>query len=205
MATEITAVSPDAMTAWADVPFNEALIHQAVVAYEANQRADTAATKSRTKRSGKNKKPWRQKGTGRARHGSEISPLWVGGGRAHGPTGEQDHSKGLTHKMKRTALLSALGQRAREENIYLLEGIDLDEPSTSTMDTLFEENQLNEKQILLGLLPDRELLFLSTRNLPYCKPYNVKKLSVYQVVANNCLVFVPVALENLKERLNNGV
>lgn len=201
MAADISQVSAEKIETWQDEPFNESLVHQAVVTFEANQRADTAATNTRSKRSGKNKKPWRQKGTGRARHGSETSPLWVGGGRAHGPTGEQDHSKELTRKMKRNALRSALGERAREENIYLLEDLELDQPSTSKLDELFGEFEFTDDKVLLALLPQRELLFLSTRNLPYCKPYNVEHLSVYQVVANNRLVFTPDSLANLKERL----
>ncbi len=183
-----------------EVEMNEPLIHQAVVAYEANKRADVASVKNRKRVAGRNKKPWRQKGTGRARHGSRISPLWVGGGRAHGPSGQQDHSQKLTRKMKQKALLSALAVRAREDSFYRLTEVELDEPNTATMHNLFEEADLDDESVLLITDGEDRLLSLSVRNLPYCRQKNVDLLTTYHVVANSVLVFAGETLEQLKAR-----
>ncbi len=183
-----------------EVEMNEPLIHQAVVAFEANKRADVASVRNRARVAGRNKKPWRQKGTGRSRHGSRISPLWVGGGRAHGPTGEQDHSQRLTRKMKRKALLSALGVRAREDVFFELAEVELDEPSTATLHEVFDDADLVDENILLLTDGQDRLLELSVRNLPYCRLLKVDLLSTYHVVANSALVLAGEALEQLKAR-----
>lgn len=187
-----------------DRPYNEGLIHQAVVAYQNNQRVDLAKTKSRSEVSGSNKKPWPQKGTGRSRHGSRISPLWVGGGRAHGPDGQQNHQQRLTKKMKRGALTSALSERYREGRLYRLDPPELEEPSTSTMHEFFMENGFEEEKILLCLTPDERTLRLSTRNLPYCQPFDARSLTTFQVVAYPLLLFTEDGLETLVGRFQNG-
>ncbi|MFB6226837.1 MAG: 50S ribosomal protein L4 [bacterium] len=178
-------------------PFREGLIHQAVVTYEANQRTDTAAAKSRADVSGRNKKPWRQKGTGRSRHGSRISPLWVGGGRANAPDGTQDHSKDLNQEMKQQALKSALSVRVDENSIYCLEDVGLDEPDTATLNEFFESEGLDDQKVLLLLTDDEKTLRLSTRNLSYCDPFDVESLNTYQVVSHSSIVFSEDALDSI--------
>lgn len=179
-----------------DEPFREGLVHQAVVTYEANQRTDLASTKTRAEVSGRNKKPWRQKGTGRSRHGSRISPLWVGGGRAHAPDGTQDHSKELNRDMKQKALASALNVRTDEGCVHRLDDVDLDEPSTSTMDEFFKDEDLSGEQILLLLSDGEDNLRLSTRNLSYCDPFDVNSLNTYEVVSHSTILFTEDALED---------
>lgn len=179
-----------------DQPFKEGLVHQAVVTHEANQRTDLAAAKSRSEVSGRNKKPWRQKGTGRSRHGSRISPLWVGGGRAHAPDGTQDHSKELNSKMKREALFSALSERLREDSIFCLTDCDVDEPDTSEFHEFFVDEQLDDEKILLLLTDEQKQLRLSTRNLPYCDPFDVSSLNTYEVVSHSVILFTEEALES---------
>jgi large subunit ribosomal protein L4 len=186
-----------------DTAFNEGLIHQAVVTHEANQRADLAQAKNRSEVAGANQKPWRQKGTGRSRHGSRISPLWVGGGQAHAPDGTQDHSKELTNKMKKTALSSALTVRKEENSLHKLESVDLDEPSTSSMDDFFEDEDLAEQKLLLLHDSDEDFLRLSVRNLPYCEPVEVGSFSTYHVVANDLVIFTDDALDQFQERVAN--
>lgn len=180
-----------------DQSFNEGLIHQAVVTYEANQRADLAKAKTRSEVSGRNKKPWRQKGTGRSRHGSRISPLWVGGGRAHAPDGTQDHSKELNREMKQKALASALSVRHDEDSIHLLDDVELDEPSTSDMHEFFEDEELTDDNILLLITDEEDTLRLSTRNLSYCEPFNVDSLNTYEVVSHSTILLTEDALEQL--------
>lgn len=199
--TPLTEPEPESLF---DEPFNEGLVHQAVVTYEANQRVGLAKTKSRSEVSGRNKKPWRQKGTGRSRHGSRISPLWVGGGRAHGPDGSQDFSKKMTRSMRRKALACALSERCRGDALLQLADYELEEPSTSTAHEWFESADVTDEKVLLLLTPDEKTLRLSTRNLSYCDPFDVDSLNTYQVVAHTRLVFTSSALEALKGRVSNG-
>ncbi|NOY35332.1 MAG: 50S ribosomal protein L4 [bacterium] len=112
------------------LPWNPDLMHQVVVSMQANERDTIAHAKGRGEVSGGGKKPWRQKGTGRARHGSIRSPIWVGGGVAHGPTKEKDYSKKINKKMKRKAFLTALSQKFRDNEILFLDKVVLAEPKT---------------------------------------------------------------------------
>lgn len=185
-------------------PFREGLIHQAVTTHEANKRTDLAKARTRDEVAGANQKPWRQKGTGRSRHGSRISPLWVGGGQAHAPDGTQDHSKELTRSMKKKAFASALSVRSQEENIFLLESVDLDEPSTKTMNEFFRENDLDDDDILLLHTTEEDTLRLSTRNLSYCQPSEISSLNTYEVVSHQMLVFTDSALEQFRETRVNS-
>lgn len=203
MAVEIENISKEKVEGWLEVPYNPGLIHQVVETYRANQRVDLASTRTRAGVAGKNKKPWRQKGTGRARHGSEISPLWVGGGRAHGPDGNQNHAKKVTGKMKQKAILSALTRRLDEEAIFRFEPPELEEPDTSQFHTIFNDNDLTEEKVLLAMTPEEELVRLSVRNLPYCTPFDAASLNTYQVVANNRILVTPAGFETLEERFTD--
>lgn len=184
--------------------FREGLIHQAVVTYEANQRRGLAKTQSKPDVSGPNKKPWRQKGTGRSRHGSEKTPLWVGGAVAHGPDGQRDFSKKMTQTMKHQALASALGVRRQEDQLLVIEPPELDEPSTSDMDDFFEEQELRDEEVLLLIDPDQRTLRLSTRNLAYCTPKDAASLNTYDVVSHSTIAFTNDGLDLFSERSNNG-
>jgi large subunit ribosomal protein L4 len=184
-----------------DQSFREGLVHQAVVTYEANQRTDLAHVKNRSEVKGANQKPWRQKGTGRARHGSRISPLWIGGGQAQAPDGNQDHSKEMTKSMKKGALRSALSVRRQEDEIHLLKSVGFDEPNTAEMDSFFDEKELTGKKILLLHTSDEKLIQRSTRNLPYCEPFDVNNLNTYQVVSHETILFTESALDTFLDRV----
>lgn len=198
MAT-IEPLEDDLPEALFDQPFNEGLIHQAIVSYRSHQRVGAASTRNRSEVRGRNKKPWRQKGTGRARHGSRISPLWVGGGQAHAPTGEQNPAKRLPRAMRRRALRSALSVRRREGKLYRIDPPDLPEPSTGTMQDVFEEADLTGEKILLLHTSAERTLRLSTRNLPFCDPFDVDSLNTYEVVDHTVLVLTPDAFDRLVE------
>ncbi len=109
------------------------LVHEVVVAMQANARTNSAHTKDRSEVRGGGKKPWRQKGTGRARHGSRRSPIWVGGGVAHGPRNERDYSVKINRKVKAKALASVLSKKATDNEVIMLEALSLDVPKTATM------------------------------------------------------------------------
>ncbi len=113
------------------LPWNEALVHQVVVAMQGNARQPSAHTKNRGEVSGTGKKPWKQKGTGRARHGSRRSPIWVGGGVSHGPRNERDYSRKINSKMRAKALFTVLSHKFKDGEVIFLDDISIKLPKTS--------------------------------------------------------------------------
>lgn len=121
-----------------DLPWNEDLVHQVIVSMQANKRTPVAHAKGRGDVRGGGKKPWRQKGTGRARHGSTRSPIWRGGGVTHGPTNEKDYSKKINDKMKKKAFFTVLSQKFRDNEILFLDKIILTQPKTKEATALIK-------------------------------------------------------------------
>ncbi|MAZ29918.1 50S ribosomal protein L4 [bacterium] len=113
------------------VAWNPDLVHEVVVAMQSNARAGTAKVKDRSEVSGGGKKPWRQKGTGRARHGSRRSPIWVGGGVTHGPTNEKDFSKKLNKKVRQKALAVTLSRKQADGELVFVEALNFEAPKTA--------------------------------------------------------------------------
>ena len=179
-----------------DVAVNVPVMHQVVVAAMAARRAGTHSTKTRAEVAGGGKKPWRQKGTGRARHGSIRSPLWVGGGVAHGPQ-PRDYAMRVNKKMKRLALRSALTDRAREGRIRVLDGLAFDAPSTKDAAGVLEALGLDGR-VLLVLPEPAEVVEKSFRNLREVKVVYPGNLSTYDVLYGDWVVFVREALEAVK-------
>ncbi len=114
------------------VAWNADLVHEVVVSMQANARTSTAHTKDRSEVSGGGKKPWRQKGTGRARHGSRRSPIWAGGGVAHGPRTEKDYSKKINKKVRAKALASVLSKKLADGEVIFVDTFAMNEPKTAT-------------------------------------------------------------------------
>jgi large subunit ribosomal protein L4 len=178
------------------VQVNVPVMHQVVVAGLAAARRGTHSTKTRAEVSGGGRKPWRQKGTGRARHGSIRSPLWVGGGVAHGPK-PKDYEQRVPKKMKRLALRSALTDRAREGRIKLVDGLSFDEPKTrDAADALGSLGTFGN--VLLVLSQPDELVEKSFRNLPEVKIVYPGNLATYDVLYADWLLFTRAALEGVK-------
>src|SRR4030081_2435976 len=142
------------------VALNEPLIHEAVRSFLANRRAGTSATKTRGDVSGSGRKLWKQKGTGRARIASLRSPLWKGGGNAHGPQ-PRDWSYNMPKKMRQGALRSALSERVREGRVVLVDGWALDKPKTKEFLGSLKQLGLEGKTLIVDSL-DNENLLLST-------------------------------------------
>src|SRR5574337_1025567 len=140
------------------------LVHSAVKNQLANKRAGTAATKNKALVSGGGKKPWKQKGTGRARAGSSRSPLWRHGGTVFGPQ-PRDYSYTLPKKAKRAALVDALASKAGENRMILLDKIELAEPKTKQMSSLLETLGIGESALVL-LASENRNVALASRNLP---------------------------------------
>ena len=179
-----------------DVQVNVPVMHQVVVAGLAAHRAGTHATKTRAEVRGGGKKPWRQKGTGRARHGSIRSPVWVGGGVAHGPQ-PRDYEMRVNKKMKRVALRSALTDRAREGRIRVVEELSFEAPKTSDAVDVLDALAL-EGRVLLVLPEPTEIVEKSFRNLPEVKVVYPGNLSTYDVLYADWVVFLRSALEAMK-------
>jgi large subunit ribosomal protein L4 len=181
---------------------NEALVHQAVVRELANQRQGTHDTKGRSEVSGGGKKPYRQKGTGRARQGSTRAPHWRHGGIVHGPT-PRSHRKEMPQKMRRAAVLSALSAKAEAQDVKVIEAISLTEIKTAALRKLLDTAGLTGK--LLILVPARdETLARSARNLPDVHLQVLPGLSTYQVLNAGRILVTRQALDRLTEIYGNG-
>ncbi|MEY9874392.1 large subunit ribosomal protein L4 [Streptacidiphilus sp. MAP12-33] len=170
------------------------LLHQVVVAQLAAARQGTHKTKRRGEVRGGGKKPYRQKGTGRARQGSTRAPQFAGGGVVHGPV-PRDYSQRTPKKMKAAALRGALTDRARHNRIHVVTGVTATEaPSTKSARTLF--GKISErKNVLLVVERDDELTLLSARNLPTVHVLDAGQLNTYDVLVSDDVVFTQAAFE----------
>jgi large subunit ribosomal protein L4 len=167
--------------------WNADLVHQVVVAMQANARSPVAHTKTRGEVSGTGKKPWRQKGTGRARHGSKRSPIWVGGGVAHGPRNEKDYKQKINKKMKVKALFTVLSEKFKKGQILFLEELNLKEIKTKEASSVikdlssvvgFEKIYGSKKPNLFMTVPAKnEILKKSFSNIKNIEIDEVKNLN----------------------------
>jgi large subunit ribosomal protein L4 len=173
-------------------------VWEAVVNYEANQRQGTVKTKTRGEIRRSNAKPWRQKGTGRARAGTWRSPIWVGGGTMHGPQ-PRDHSYKLPRKVKRVALLSALSDRATNGRVAVIDAFDLPEVKTKHMAALLEKMGVAGQKVLLVTEGHDDKVVLASRNLPKVVAMPARELNTYMVVAADWIVATKGALGMLEE------
>jgi large subunit ribosomal protein L4 len=178
-----------------EAPVNVAVMHQVVRAGLAAQRAGTHSTKTRGDVSGGGRKPWRQKGTGRARQGSIRAPQWSGGGVAHGPK-PGDHSIRVNRKMKKVALRSALSDAAQNGKLAVVEGLAFDGPRTKDAAALFDSLELQGRILLVIAEPD-EATEKSFRNLPNVKIDYPGNLSTYDLLFAERVLFTTEALDAL--------
>jgi len=179
---------------------NEAVMHQAMVRQLANARVASARTKTRGEVRGGGKKPWRQKGTGRARHGSIREPQWRGGGVVFGPRAGRNYRKDMPRKMRRLALRSALSAKARDGQLVLLDNLEMTTPKTKEMLGLLEA-VAGESSALI-LLPDRDLnVEKSVNNLPQAKTLHVRYLNLVDIFGHEYLVMPLAAVKVIEEFL----
>lgn len=174
------------------------LLHQTVVMQLANRRGGNAATKSKGWVRGGGKKPWRQKGTGRARSGSIRSPIWVGGGTVFGPT-PRDYSYRLPRQARRAALLSALSLKNRDGKIIVVDKFELEAAKTKIMVEALAQLKVASALIVIAQ-PDVNVE-RSARNLPSVKVLRVEGLNVYDLLRYDHLVLTESALRLMEERL----
>ena len=180
---------------------NEDLLHQAIVVEEANQRKVIAHTKIRSEVSGGGVKPWRQKGTGRARVGSIRSPLWKGGGTTFGPRKERVFRKKINQKMKKKALAVALSTKLRDKELKVLDKLSLAEAKTKLMAEVLEKLKLQNSVLVLAGENDAKLVRAS-QNLPKVQVQLARQVSPLDVLKFRNLLLLKSSIKVLKERLS---
>ncbi len=181
------------------LPWNADLVHQAVRVALANKRQVLASTKTREEVSGGGRKPWRQKGTGRARHGSIRSPLWKGGGVTFGPTSERNFKLKINKKMARKAFLTALSAKAKDGELLVLDGLKLSAPKTKEMAKIMK-NFSQVKNGLLALAEKSEDIKRAGRNLPNLNIINIDNLNILDIFKYKYLIFTKEGIEHLSKK-----
>ena len=177
---------------------NVPLMHQAVVNNLASQRRGTHQTKTRSYVSGSTKKPWRQKGTGRARVGTRTNPVWTGGGIAFGPH-PRDYGFKMPKKMRKAALRSALTDKFNNNEILVFEDFAMEAPKTATMVALFKQFEVNGALVVLGEF--NENVMKSVRNIAGVAPVVADGINVYNVLNCNKLIMTKAAIAKVEEVL----
>lgn len=183
---------------------NQGLIKQAYEAQMSQARIPYAHAKDRSEVRGGGKKPWRQKGTGRARHGSIRSPLWKGGGVTHGPRKEKVYAKDINKKMKRTALLMVLSGKARDNEIILLDDLKLEQPKTKLMANIVKSLKLKVKNdlgkgALVAMAKKDENIIRASRNIPKFMTIGANNLNVVDLLNHRYLIMSKGAIEIIEK------
>ena len=176
-------------------------VHDAVVAYNAAQRSGTACTKTVGEVSGSNKKPWRQKGTGRARAGSNQSPLWPGGGVVFGPR-PRDFTKKVNKKVRALALRKALSERLKAGDVVVVDSFNLATHKTKEFIGVLGSLKLSGRTVMLVATEEKNLS-IASRNVPNVELTSGEKLNTYDTLLCDKLVFTKAALERVALRLSD--
>ena len=179
---------------------NKNVLYDAIILARASLRQGTHSTKNRSEVSGGGRKPWRQKGTGRARQGSIRAVQWVGGGR-YGTPVPRDYSKKQNRKERRLAIKSALAEKAEEKAIMVLENLNLTTPKTKDMKALLETLKIADKKVLLVVKEFDDNMILASRNLQNVVLISADEINVLDVVGTNVVVFTEDALNAVEEVL----
>jgi len=182
-----------------DLPWNADLVHQVVRIALANQRQVLASTKGRSEVSGGGRKPWRQKGTGRARAGSIRSPLWKGGGVTFGPTSERNFKLNINKKMARKAFLTVLSGKAKDDELLVLDELKISTHKTKEMAKVVA-NFPKIKNGLLVLNGENEDIKKAGRNLPNLRIININNLNILNILKYKYLIFTKNSIEYLNKK-----
>lgn len=185
------------------LPQNDALVHQVYISKLANTRRPYAHTKTRGEVRGGGRKPWRQKGTGRARHGSTRSPIWVGGGVTFGPRNDRVFTKKVNKKMNRKAIVTALSAKAAAGNIYIIESLEYPELKTKHGANLIMGLGIQGKSaVVYGTTEDKGFSRV-LRNLPRVKPVNINRLNILDILNNKYCIISKKALTHVINQYAN--
>ncbi len=182
---------------------NNDLLWQVIKSMRENKRTGTAHTKNRGEVSGSRRKPWPQKGTGRARHGDRYSPLWRKGGKSFGPRNEKKYGTKIPKKMKRKALLVALSSKVKDNELIILEEIKIEKAKTKLMaqwmNSLRKKKELGEKSVLIVLPEKNEKVERAVRNLPKTSSIEARNLNALEVLRFKYLVMPEKSIKVIKE------
>lgn len=178
------------------LPWNADLVHQAVRVAFANQRQVLSSTKDRSEVRGGGRKPWRQKGTGRARHGSIRSPLWKGGGVTFGPTSARNFKLSINKKMAKKALLTVLSAKAKDGEILILDGLKLPAPKTKEMAKIISNFSKVRTGLVIMAKPDQDIK-RAARNLPNLEIININNLNILDALKYQYLIMTKDGIEEL--------
>ena len=181
------------------VEVNGGLLHQAVVMQLASQRLGTHATKTRAFARGGGRKPWKQKGTGRARSGSRRSPLWVGGGTVFGPH-PRSYAFSMPRKQRRLAIKCALSDKVQEGSLLVLDALDFEAPKTKQVVKLLQTFEVDNKALIITA-EEAENVERSSRNIPGVKAINTMGLNVYDILNHDKLFVTKDAVARIEEVL----
>jgi len=175
------------------------LVHQVVTALRSNRRPVLAHAKGRGEVRGGGRKPWPQKGTGQARHGSIRSPLWRGGGVTHGPSRERDYSKKINKEMKRQALYSVLSKKLAEGELKIVEELNLSEAKTKILNGILNKFFGEKRSVLVVPKSGNRAVHLAGRNIPKTAVLNPNNLNVYDCLIRKYVVFEKDAVRDFAE------
>jgi large subunit ribosomal protein L4 len=181
------------------VAWNGDLVHQVAEAMRANRRKNIAKTKDRSEVRGGGRKPWRQKGTGRARHGSIRSPLWRGGGVTFGPTTEKVFKKKITKKMRKKALFMVLSAKAKKNLLLILDKLNFEKIKTKAAKEIADKLFLNKGSGLIALNGLDKKVILSFRNIPKVSVVQAKDLNVLDLLSYKYLIMPKEAIKAIEE------
>lgn len=183
------------------VPVNPDLVHFAAVVQSANGRQVLAHAKDRGEVSGGGKKPWKQKGSGRSRHGSSRSPIWRHGGVTFGPTKERNFGKKINKKMKQNAVSMMLSSKVADKELIVLDQFALSEPKTRLMADLLKKLPINGKSTLVALPARDKNILLAVKNLPAVKTVMVNDVNVGDLLGYKYLLIPKKAIEAFEKRI----
>lgn len=187
-----------------EVALKSDLAHQVAVCQSSNRRQNIAHTKGRGEVSGGGKKPWRQKGTGRARHGSIRSPLWRHGGVTFGPTNERNFEKGISKKMQRKAMFMVLSQKAKNNFLIVLDELNFEQPKTKEIRGIIDNLKLKipaftGKGTIIALAKEDKNAVLAVRNMARTIPMQAADLNCLDLLSYKYLILTKNSLKNIKE------
>lgn len=183
-----------------DVPSNDTLLHQVYVVQTGNQRQSIAHTKDRSERSGSGIKPWRQKGTGRARAGATRSPLWRKGGITFGPTKDRNWSRDTNQKMRQKAVMVALSEKLRSGKMIVIDTLGYPEKKTKLFFETLQAFGITGKSIVLCLTGDERTSAIMSRNIPKVENTPTENLNVMQLLDREYLILTEAGIKNLEGR-----
>lgn len=180
---------------------NSDLVHQVVVSQMSNRRQGTVQTKDRGDVSGGGKKPWRQKGTGRARHGSNRSPIWKGGGVTFGPQKEKNYQKTIPVKMRKKALLMVLSEKAKNGMLVVMEELKAEKGKTKEIFNILKKMPCFKKSILIALPENDKKIVLASRNIPKTKTMEARELNALDALNHQYLIIPKESIKVMEKVL----